>query len=120
MFFVYFIQRHLFVSQAQIVCHNTTACLKKTWEPVSKIISAIYIKLIYFLVQKKKDTSLASFSLNSYQFPFCFIRLRIFAAAHKKSHTQKNQQQNPAFFSHIVLHFTLYFCEYVQNRAYYA
>ena len=27
---------------------------------------------------------------------------------------------DPAFFSHIVLHFTLYFCEYVQNRAYYA
>lgn len=53
-----------------------------------------------FFSSKKKDTSLASFSLNSYQFSFCFVRLRVLTAAHKKSHAQKNQQQNPASFSH--------------------
>ena len=52
------------------------------------------------LAKKKKDTALASFSLNSYQFSFCFIRLRVLAAAHKKSHAQKNKQQNPSSFSH--------------------
>ena len=43
---------------------------------------------------------MASFSLNSYQFSFCFVRLRVLPTAHKKSHAQKNQQQNPASFSH--------------------